>query len=135
MKKIGAFLKKNFVLVICIVLALAALGAGIWFLANPGEPETPNADPGTTENSESDGELELEGDMGFGNLDSDSGSGLLPDGNTSSGSVTINPDGSVSSGSGSGNTSSNPGTGDTSSSTGDENQTIEVSGSVIENPF
>ena len=123
------FIKKHLVLIICIAVAVAAIGAGIWFLANPEKPETP--DSNTTQSTEQTGDLDLDADMGFGNLDVDNGSGLLPDGNTSSGDVKpITPDNQGNQGN-----QSNQGNQGEGNQGDPESNTVEMSGSVVENPF
>ena len=128
------FCKKYLVLILCGVLVLGALGAGVWYLVNPNTPAEPNDDE-ILNTTESTGDLEddLDIDIGFGDMGGDSGSSLLPDGNSSSGAIVpVNPDSGNSSNSGSGNTGNNTGS---NTGGGDSNQTIDMSGSVVENPF
>ena len=129
MKELAAFLKNHLVLVLCIAVAVMAIGAGIWFMLNPQQ-----IDPTETTATTGTFNEDLNTDLGF----SDIGSGIvnIPGGDTASGEVIpINPDSDVPSGTGESET-----TGvqeNVSGSTGNNAQTgtVEVSGGVIDNPF
>lgn len=151
MKNVVEFLKKHFVLIICIVVAVAALGAGIWFLVSPEQPEVP--DPNSQTESTGDLGVDLDTDMGFGDLDMGSGIVNIPSGDQASGEVTpITPDGKNENtggeegenSAGSENAQPESGNSDQGSQqapSGSGNQstpqtgTVEMSGGVVENPF
>ena len=136
------FLKKNLVLILCGIVVLGALGAGIWFLVNQEQPE----DPGTSESTEDLG-VDLDTDLGFGEVDMGSGVVNVPSNGDDSGSVTpVTPDSGNSDTGNSDTGDSNTGnsnTGDSNtgdSNTGDSNtgngsQTVDMSGGVVDNPF
>ena len=124
MKEIGALIKKHFVLIICIALAIATLVAGIWFLRNPNTPAKSNDNSQT---SESTGDL----DTGLGDMDSDNTSSILPDGNTSSGDIKpIVPDQKDESA-----TDKTPSDSGGASQGGQQSNILDVSGSITANPF
>lgn len=135
MKELIAFLKNHLVLVLCIAVAVMAIGAGIWFMVSPQQPDPTETTGVFNEN--------LDTDMGF----SDIGSGIvnIPGGDSASGEVTpIQPGTNNQTGSSESettgtqeNTSGNTGSGNTNSGSQNNPQTgtVEVSGSVVENPF
>lgn len=138
MKELIAFLKNHLVLVLCIAVAVMAIGAGIWFMVSPQQPNP-------TETTATTGVFNknLDTDMGF----ADVGSGIvnIPGGDSASGEVIpIQPGTNDQTGSGENettgtqeNTSGNTGSGNTNSGSQNNPQTgtVEVSGSVVENPF
>ena len=138
MKELIAFLKNHLVLVLCIAVAVMAIGAGIWFMVNPQQPDPTETTATTGVFNEN-----LDTDMGF----DDIGSGIvnIPGGDSASGEVIpIQPGTNDQTGSSEGettgtqeNTSGNTGSGNANSGSQNNPQTgtVEVSGSVVENPF